>query len=1070
VADRQVSVALSADISRFQRALATAAAEAQAFGRSVDGIDGSLKKTETQSARTGNEIDKLSGRLRVLADLALIAGPALGPLGAGAIGGMVALSAQLGATATAIGVTVLAVNGLGDGLKALDTYQLKPTAENLVKLQQEMKKLGPAGENFVRFLDSIEPNLKTLQYAAREGLLPGVQEGIENLLPLLPRVRSLIRGIANELGDLSAETGAALAGDKFAGFFEYLKTDAVPLLDDTARTAGNLAEAVANLFVAFGGVSTDFSGGLLKFSQGLADASENLDSNAGFQEFLDYIETEGPHAVDTLASVGDALLQIVEATAPLGGPVLSVIKAFADAIAAIADSDLGTPIFTGLAALALYNRALAVTGSVGKTSFGQILLGQREVTAGFAPATTAVRTFGTDLLAVGRYGRLATEESARLQTNVGRLGRGAGVLGGLALAGSGLADSMGLSNTASLALMGTIGGPWGAAIGGAAGYALDFRDANGKATESIQQFNLALQASQGDLLAQQNAIDAFREQARAMADDLDSDSVGEFFKNAFDPDVAVAFTREAFGMKTGADQVAEAADKAQAAHDRQAEAEKRVAEGATAAVGPLRFIRIASEQNAEAAQKETAALNGAIQAMHDMRTEALRAANAELDYQQSIDDATAAVKKNGRTHDETTQKGRDNLRALYNLAGAWDSQSEVIKGNSKLLAAARENFIKVAESMGISAGQARKLSRDLFDIPEKRVIVVAMPGIDNAINKAQGLKAMLDSLHSKDINIALHYQTIGNKPHAPLPGGQPSADGGTVPKTGGGYMDRHAYLLADGEEVVSNRHGQADRHRSLLKAINAGRMADGGTTGAFNVAGGGSAANVWHVVGGSNVWHEVTTAAGGAASALKALKAALAASEKALDKEKQTRDDLQSQFDSIASSVGGAYSKADPFAAASGSVWGTQSDPLSMFDTALASNTKDTQAAQMALAFAQSHGLDGPLYAALAASGNLPLLQSFAQLSSAQIDQREQAFAAQSAAQSGLGAMAAQSEVGTQLAAANKELVHLREEVKGLRRDVKEADKNNQKASKDNAQDVYHAVNGAASNGHRRGR
>jgi hypothetical protein len=59
----------------------------------------------------------------------------------------------------------------------------------------------------------------------------------------------------------------------------------------------------------------------------------------------------------------------------------------------------------------------------------------------------------------------------------------------------------------------------------------------------------------------------------------------------------------------------------------------------------------------------------------------------------------------------------------------------------------------------------------------------------------------------------------------------PQADGGTVPKTGLGYADRHPYLLADGEEVVSNRHGQADRHRGLLKAINANRLADGGTTG-----------------------------------------------------------------------------------------------------------------------------------------------------------------------------------------------------------------------------------------------
>lgn len=54
-----------------------------------------------------------------------------------------------------------------------------------------------------------------------------------------------------------------------------------------------------------------------------------------------------------------------------------------------------------------------------------------------------------------------------------------------------------------------------------------------------------------------------------------------------------------------------------------------------------------------------------------------------------------------------------------------------------------------------------------------------------------------------------------------LLGAAGSADGSTVP-SGGAYRDRYPYLLAPGEEVISNRFGQADRNRPLLKAINAG--------------------------------------------------------------------------------------------------------------------------------------------------------------------------------------------------------------------------------------------------------
>lgn len=81
----------------------------------------------------------------------------------------------------------------------------------------------------------------------------------------------------------------------------------------------------------------------------------------------------------------------------------------------------------------------------------------------------------------------------------------------------------------------------------------------------------------------------------------------------------------------------------------------------------------------------------------------------------------------------------------------------------------------------------------------------------------------------KDKNVALNYyvnQINGsNKPKNDTH----SADGGTVPKTGQPYADRHPYMLADGEEVISNRRGQADRFRPLLKAIN--NAADGATVG-----------------------------------------------------------------------------------------------------------------------------------------------------------------------------------------------------------------------------------------------
>ena len=46
--------------------------------------------------------------------------------------------------------------------------------------------------------------------------------------------------------------------------------------------------------------------------------------------------------------------------------------------------------------------------------------------------------------------------------------------------------------------------------------------------------------------------------------------------------------------------------------------------------------------------------------------------------------------------------------------------------------------------------------------------------------------------------------------------------GGTVNGARFPYGDKDLYRLAPGEEVISNRNGQADKYRKLLKAINAG--------------------------------------------------------------------------------------------------------------------------------------------------------------------------------------------------------------------------------------------------------
>ncbi len=96
----------------------------------------------------------------------------------------------------------------------------------------------------------------------------------------------------------------------------------------------------------------------------------------------------------------------------------------------------------------------------------------------------------------------------------------------------------------------------------------------------------------------------------------------------------------------------------------------------------------------------------------------------------------------------------------------------------------------------------------------------------------------------KDRKVKLDLHTPGLSAAAGMLGGgggrkltMVNAAGGTIPGQRAPYGDKVLSWLAPGEEVISNRHGQADKHRPLLKAINSGQYqghADGGTV--FNVA------------------------------------------------------------------------------------------------------------------------------------------------------------------------------------------------------------------------------------------
>lgn len=854
-----------------------------ATSQGVADLGGQTRSASRDLDRGSKSIDQYSGRLSLLAEAIAVIGPAAVPLLAASVPVVGALTAGLGAAAGALGVTLLATNGLGDAFDALNEFQLEPTTENAAAMRAEFDRIGPAGEQLVRYLDSLSPVLSNLQMTARNGLFPGLEDGIDALLERVPQVRNIVASLSTTLGDLARDSGEALASGRYNDFFNYLENEAGPILSDFGRITGNIFETIANVIVALDPATQSFTDGLLDKTRELAQWSRDLGSNQSFQSFLDYIEESGPKALDFIGTFVTSLADIAQAVAPVGDVVLPVLTTVVGLLGDLAASDIGSPIFAGVAALSVYNRTLLATQAIQK----------RTSTAG------TLGGLGT-MLGIQGLSAQADKGSRSLTSLAGAAGRAALPIAGLLIASSGVADGLGLTNSASLGLLGTLGGPWGIALGTATGLALDLAHANDTLEGSIKAVN------------------------DASADDPLSDLIAK--RQQLVDDFVETTTKGGFSGAMGRISAYLNGD------DVNTEAAVARIDEFIAARRELRSLDTVDPL--EALGEYFGDLNGVVlestSLFYDF-AEAVAAAMGILDdraalrdYEAAIDSVSASLKENGETLDVNTEKGRANQATLDDIARTGLKVADALKGDKRrtfldgLADQLRDTSMRFGDTKkeandflddlgligekkvkpevdvdtsGLDAGTAKamrtldRLDLDQADPQVNLLIGKFLAGNDKALARLRELSRQkadptadlntdpfaalfsdttgklrdldrttatpsvrvdlgnslaaiasvrngLASVHDKTVYLTT-VQVGGARPMAGQAAGSAStgSDGATVPKTGLPYADRHLYLLADGEEVISNRYGQADRYRAAMGIPAARRLAEGGTAG-----------------------------------------------------------------------------------------------------------------------------------------------------------------------------------------------------------------------------------------------
>lgn len=206
--------------------------------------------------------------------------------------------------------------------------------------------------------------------------------------------------------------------------------------------------------------------------------------------------------------------------------------------------------------------------------------------------------------------------------------------------------------------------------------------------------------------------------------------------------------------------VEKATDAARQMEEASADGADATKDSAEASLADAEAKAMSAEAMAEAAEAQRELLD-ATQAYGDAL---LQLSGSQIGVESAIAGLTDSLEENGATLDITTEKGRDNQKALDDLAASSMRYVETLyeqgASSSEIAAAtqrARDEWIKGAVAMGMSEDQAKDLADAYFAIPDDVTTTVALPGAKNSKAEAEGLNRRLeglpDSVRSKIVSI-----------------------------------------------------------------------------------------------------------------------------------------------------------------------------------------------------------------------------------------------------------------------------------------------------------------------------
>lgn len=166
------------------------------------------------------------------------------------------------------------------------------------------------------------------------------------------------------------------------------------------------------------------------------------------------------------------------------------------------------------------------------------------------------------------------------------------------------------------------------------------------------------------------------------------------------------------------------------------------------------------------------------------------------------------------------------IRTIMRLQGFSETQGRIMASGRAYRSLPKNVRTALKAETVKTMADVRRLQRQYGLTPKQKNTVMHISGVSQAIADARRIQAAVNAVRSKTVTI--HVQRTGSQARSVAVA---QADGGTVPGPRTPYGDKVLAYLAPGEEVITNRRGEADRYRADRAAGRIPAYADGGTIG-----------------------------------------------------------------------------------------------------------------------------------------------------------------------------------------------------------------------------------------------